>query len=56
MDNVTKRNIMARELWLKFFNSYLLEKKMITNEEHNKMNNMIAIDSDKRRKPQHREL
>lgn len=37
-----QKKLMAENLWLHYFNQVLLEKGMITEEERNRIANMIA--------------
>lgn len=55
MDNQQKKDIMAEEIWLNYFNNYLYEHKVITEDERNKMKNQISFRSDRKRKSQGRE-
>ncbi|MCH5353491.1 MAG: hypothetical protein J1E06_08515 [Acutalibacter sp.] len=50
MDNQQKRNIMAEEIWLNYFNTYLYEHKLITEEQRNKMRNEITFRCNRKRK------
>ena len=50
MDNQQKRNIMAEEIWLNYYNNYLYEHQVITEKEHTRMCNEIAIHCDRKRK------
>ena len=50
MTNQQKRSIMAEEIWLNYYNNYLCEHKVITEKEHTKMCNGIAIHCDWKRK------
>lgn len=50
MDNKQKRKIMEEEIWLNYYNNYLLEHKTITEKEHLRMCNAIAIHCDQKRK------
>ena len=55
MDNRQKRNIMAEEIWLNYFNTYLYEHKLITEEQRNKMRNEITFRCNRKRKQADRE-
>lgn len=50
MTDQQKRSIMAEEIWLNYYNNYLYEHKVITEKEHTKMCNEIAIHCDRKRK------
>ena len=41
---------MAEEIWLNYFNNILFDKKIITEDERNKMKNMISVRCDNKRK------
>lgn len=49
-NNNLKFEIMTRELRLLYYNNYLLEKKVITKREYDKMNLVIISKCGKRRK------
>lgn len=49
-NNNLKFEIMTRELRLLYYNNYLLEKKVITKREHERMNIAIISRCGKRRR------
>jgi len=51
MNNQQKKKILAEEIWLNYFNNVLFEKKIITEDERNKMKNLISSRCDNKRKP-----
>lgn len=51
MDNTQKQDLMANNIWLNYFNSFLYENKIITESEKNKMSNLFSINSNKNIKP-----
>ena len=51
MNNMQQKTVMAEEIWLNYFNNILFDKKIITEDERNKMKNMISARCDKKRKP-----
>lgn len=55
MTNQQKRNLMAEEIWLNYFNSYLYEHKLITEEQRNKMRNEITFRCNRKRQQADRE-
>jgi len=50
MNNTQQNTVMAEEIWLNYFNNILYDKKIITEDERNKMKNMISACCDKKRK------
>ena len=50
MTNHIKRQIMAEEIWLNYFNNVLFDKKIITEDERNKMKNLISSRCDNKRR------
>lgn len=50
MNNQQKQNIMAEEIWLNYFNNYLFENRVISENERNKMKNQISARCNKKRK------
>lgn len=55
MTNQQKRERMAEELWLNYFNSYLYAHKLITAEQRNKMRNEITFHCKRKRQQAERE-
>jgi len=51
MNNMQQKTVMAEEIWFNYFNNILFDKKIITEDERNKMKNMISTRCDKKRKP-----
>ena len=39
---MNSKQAITNEIWLNYFNQYLLEKKIITEVERNKMKNIIS--------------
>ena len=50
MNSTQKKNIMAEEIWLNYFNYVLFDKKIITEDERNKMKHFISSRCDNKRK------
>ena len=50
MTDQTKKQIMAEEIWLNYFNNYLHEKQVITEDERNRMANQISARTAAKRK------
>ena len=50
MNNPQRKNIMAEEIWLNYYNDILFEKKIITEAERNKMKNLISSRCESKRK------
>jgi len=50
MKEQQKKTIMAEELWLNYFNNVLFDRKVITEDERNKMKNLISSRCDGKRK------
>ena len=55
LTNQQKRNLMAEEIWLNYFNTYLYEHKLITAEQRNKMHNEITFRCNRKRQQADRE-
>jgi len=45
MTDQTKRLLMTEEIWLNYFNNYLYDQRVITEDERNRMSNQIAARS-----------
>ena len=50
MNDPQKKSILAEEIWLNYFNNVLFEQKIITEDERNKMKNLISLRCDGKRK------
>lgn len=55
LTNQQKRTIMAEEIWLNYFNTYLYEHKLISEDTRNKMRNEITFHCDRKRRQTERE-
>ena len=56
MNNSQKRIAMAEEIWLNYFNNYLFDKKIFTEDERNKMILRIHNHCDNKRKKSVKEI
>jgi len=50
MNNSQKKTVMAEEIRLNYFNNYLFEKSIITEDERNNIKNQISSRCDNKRK------
>lgn len=55
MENQREQNIMAEEIWLNYFNNYLRERQIITEDQRRKMCSKIIHHCNRKRKQTTRE-
>ena len=55
MENQHEQSIMAEEIWLNYFNNYLHERQIITEEQRRKMCSKIIHHCNSKRKQTTRE-